>query len=54
MKPGIRRLMEDLRGARVLVVHPRDAALYVGGLALLGSGEACVSLSRSVGLTFKC
>jgi AmiR/NasT family two-component response regulator len=25
MKPGIRRLMEDLRGARVLVVHPRDA-----------------------------
>ena len=25
MKPGIRRLMEDLRGARVLVVRPRDA-----------------------------
>src|SRR6266568_6824801 len=25
MKPGIRRLIEDLRGARVLVVHPRDA-----------------------------
>ena len=25
MKPGIRRLMEDLRGARVLVVHPRDS-----------------------------
>ena len=24
MKPGIRRLIEDLRGARVLVVHPRD------------------------------
>lgn len=25
MKPGIRRLLEELRGARVLVVHPRDA-----------------------------
>jgi AmiR/NasT family two-component response regulator len=25
MKAGIRRLIEDLRGARVLVVHPRDA-----------------------------
>ena len=25
MKPGIRRLIEDLRGDRVLVVHPRDA-----------------------------
>ena len=25
MKPGIRGQMEDLRGARVLVVHPRDA-----------------------------
>jgi AmiR/NasT family two-component response regulator len=25
MKPGIRRLIEELRGARVLVVHPRDA-----------------------------
>jgi two-component system, response regulator PdtaR len=25
MKPGVRRLIEDLRGARVLVVHPRDA-----------------------------
>lgn len=25
MKPGIRRLIDDLRGARVLVVHPRDA-----------------------------
>ena len=25
MKPAIRRLIEDLRGARVLVVHPRDA-----------------------------
>src|ERR1700724_403219 len=24
MKPGIRRLIEDLRGARVLAVHPRD------------------------------
>jgi len=24
MKPGIRRLIEELRGARVLVVHPRD------------------------------
>jgi two-component system, response regulator PdtaR len=24
MKPGIRRLIDDLRGARVLVVHPRD------------------------------
>lgn len=25
MKPGIRRLIDDLRGARVLVVHPPDA-----------------------------
>jgi two-component system, response regulator PdtaR len=25
MKAGIRRLIDDLRGARVLVVHPRDA-----------------------------
>lgn len=25
MKPAVRRLIEDLRGARVLVVHPRDA-----------------------------
>jgi AmiR/NasT family two-component response regulator len=25
MKPGVRRLIEDLRGARVLVVHPRDS-----------------------------
>jgi AmiR/NasT family two-component response regulator len=25
MKPGIRRLIDDLRGARVLVIHPRDA-----------------------------
>ena len=25
MKPGIRRLIEELRGARVLVIHPRDA-----------------------------
>jgi AmiR/NasT family two-component response regulator len=25
MKPALRRLIEDLRGARVLVVHPRDA-----------------------------
>jgi two-component system, response regulator PdtaR len=25
MKPGIRRLIEELCGARVLVVHPRDA-----------------------------
>jgi len=25
MKPGVRRLIEDLRGARVLVIHPRDA-----------------------------
>ncbi len=25
MKPGIKRLIDDLRGARVLVVHPRDA-----------------------------
>jgi AmiR/NasT family two-component response regulator len=25
MKPAIRRLIEELRGARVLVVHPRDA-----------------------------
>ena len=24
MKPGVRRLIEDLRGARVLVIHPRD------------------------------
>ena len=27
MKPGVRRLIEDLRGARVLVIHPRDAEL---------------------------
>jgi AmiR/NasT family two-component response regulator len=32
MKPGIRRLIEDLRGAQVLVVHPRDAE----GDALIG------------------
>src|SRR5450631_4349738 len=25
MKPGVRRLIEDLRGARVLVIHPRDS-----------------------------
>ncbi len=25
MKPGIRRLIDDLRGLRVLVIHPRDA-----------------------------
>jgi AmiR/NasT family two-component response regulator len=25
MKPAVRRLIEELRGARVLVVHPRDA-----------------------------
>lgn len=25
MKPGVRRLIDDLRGARVLVIHPRDA-----------------------------
>jgi AmiR/NasT family two-component response regulator len=25
MKPAIRRVIEDLRGARMLVVHPRDA-----------------------------
>ena len=25
MKPGIRRLIDDLRGARVLVIHPRDS-----------------------------
>ena len=25
MKPAVRRLIEDLRGARVLVVHPRDS-----------------------------
>jgi two-component system, response regulator PdtaR len=25
MKPGVRRLIEELRGARVLVIHPRDA-----------------------------
>ena len=38
MKPGIRRLVEELRGARVLVVHPRDA-----------DGEALIDQLRRIG-----
>jgi len=38
MKPGIRRLMEDLRGARVLVVHPRDT-----------EGEALIDQLKRIG-----
>jgi AmiR/NasT family two-component response regulator len=38
MKPAIRRLIEDLRGARVLVVHPRDA-----------EGDALIDQLRRIG-----
>jgi two-component system, response regulator PdtaR len=38
MKPGVRRLIEDLRGARVLVIHPRDA-----------EGEALIDQLRRIG-----
>jgi AmiR/NasT family two-component response regulator len=38
MKPGIRRLIDDLRGARVLVVHPHDA-----------EGEALIDQLKRIG-----
>ena len=38
MKPGIRRLIEDFCGARVLVMHPRDA-----------EGEALIDQLRRIG-----
>ena len=38
MKPGVRRLIEELRGARVLVVHPRDA-----------EGEALIDQLKRIG-----
>ena len=38
MKPGVRRLIEDLRGARVLVIHPRDA-----------EGEALIDQLKRIG-----
>ena len=38
MKPGIRRLIEELCGARVLVIHPRDA-----------EGEALIDQLRRIG-----
>lgn len=38
MKPGIRRLIDELRGARVLVVHPRD-----------GEGEALIDQLKRIG-----
>lgn len=38
MKPAIRRLIDDLRGARVLVVHPRDA-----------EGEALIDQLKRIG-----
>jgi AmiR/NasT family two-component response regulator len=38
MKPGVRRLIDDLRGARVLVVHPRDA-----------EGEALIDQLKRIG-----
>jgi AmiR/NasT family two-component response regulator len=38
MKPGIRRLLDELRGARVLVVHPQDT-----------EGEALIDQLRRIG-----
>jgi AmiR/NasT family two-component response regulator len=38
MKPGVRRLIEDLRGARVLVIHPRDT-----------EGEALIDQLKRIG-----
>ena len=38
MKPGVRRLIDDLRGARVLVIHPRDA-----------EGEALIDQLKRIG-----
>jgi AmiR/NasT family two-component response regulator len=38
MKPGVRRLIEDLRGARVLVIHPRDS-----------EGEALIDQLKRIG-----
>jgi AmiR/NasT family two-component response regulator len=38
MKHGIRRLIEDLRGARVLVIHPRD-----------GEGDALIDQLKRIG-----
>ena len=42
MKPGVRRLIEDLRGARVLVSHPRDA-----------ESEALIDQLRRIGCNVK-
>jgi AmiR/NasT family two-component response regulator len=42
MKPGVRRLIEDLRGARVLVIHPRDA-----------ESEALIDQLRRIGCNVK-
>ena len=38
MKPGVRRLIEDLRGSRVLVIHPRDS-----------EGEALIDQLKRIG-----
>jgi two-component system, response regulator PdtaR len=38
MKPGVRRLIEELRGTRVLVIHPRDA-----------EGEALIDQLKRIG-----
>ena len=38
MKPGVRRLLDDLRGARVLVIHPRDT-----------EGEALIDQLKRIG-----
>jgi two-component system, response regulator PdtaR len=38
MKPGVRRLIDELRGARVLVIHPRDA-----------EGEALIDQLKRIG-----
>jgi len=38
MKPGVRRLIDDLRGARVLVIHPRDT-----------EGEALIDQLKRIG-----
>jgi two-component system, response regulator PdtaR len=38
MKPGVRRLIEELRGARVLVIHPRDS-----------EGEALIDQLKRIG-----
>ena len=42
MKPGVRRLLDDLRGARVLVIHPRDT-----------EGEALIDQLKRIGCTVR-